>query len=361
MSPARRADDEPPAGYAVTIGETMALLRQLEAGPLQHATTLGLGIGGAESNVAIGLQRLGVPAAWVGRLGADSLGELVIRQIRGEGVLVKAVRDPDAPTGLMVKEHRSALDTRVWYYRAGLAGARLSPADIDLDLVREARLLHVTGITLALSATAAGAVFDAVRVARKAGVPVSFDLNNRSALWSRTAAQEAYRAMMPLADIVFAGDDEAEIALGPTTAATRAGTPGGRQDAAPQALQGAGHAAAAGDTDPFANGLRLARGLIALGAGEAVIKLGARGAAAVVAGAEYRQQAVPVPVVDTVGAGDAFVAGYLAELLAGAPVATRLHTAATAGAYVCTVAGDWEGLPRRDELATLGSGDPVSR
>jgi 2-dehydro-3-deoxygluconokinase len=323
-----------PQARVVTIGETMALMRALEPGPLQHAATLGLGIGGAESNVAIGLQRLGVDATWMGRLGQDSLGELVMRQIRGEGVDVHAVRDPGAATGLMVKEHRSALDTRVWYYRAGLAGSRLCPEDLDLDLVRHAALLHLTGITLALSPTAAEAALMAARTAREAGVPVSFDLNNRSSLWSREAARAGFRAMIPLADIVFAGDDEASIALD-----TQAGV----------------------DEDVFECGLRLARGLIDMGAGHAVIKLGSHGAVAVVDGRSYRQPVVPVPVVDTVGAGDAFVAGYLAEFLAGRPVETRLATAATAGAYVCTVAGDWEGLPRRDELTSLGAPDPVTR
>lgn len=318
----------------MTLGETMALLRSLEAGPLQHAAALGLGIGGAESNVAIGLQRLGVSAAWMGRLGADSLGELVLRQIRGEGVDVHAVRDPDHATGLMVKEHRSALDTRVWYYRSGLAGSRLCPEDLDLDLVRRASLLHLTGITLALSHSASDAAFAAAEAARSAGVPVSFDLNNRSSLWTREEAREAYLAMIPLADIVFAGDDEAAIPLDDDQATTQ---------------------------DLPSRGIGLARGLLGLGAGQAVVKLGAAGAVAVADGREYRQSAIPVPVVDTVGAGDAFVAGYLAEFLAGEPVSVRLATAATTGAYACTVAGDWEGLPRRDELAGLGAGDPVTR
>ena len=102
-------------------------------------------------------------------------------------------------------------------------------------------------------------------------------------------------------------------------------------------------------------------GLIALGAGQAVVKLGAAGAVAVIDGVEYEEAAVPIVPVDAVGAGDAFVAGYLAEYLAGEPVATRPETAVTVGAYACLTHGDWEGLPRRAELASLTATEPVTR
>ncbi len=310
----------------VTLGETMGLLSNAEPGPLQHAGSLRLSIGGSESNTAIGLARLGVEVTWFGRVGSDALGEMVLREIRGEGVRVLAARDTEAPTGLMLKERRSTMDTRVSYYRSGGAGVRLSAADLDLEVVRGADLLHVTGISLALSERCAGAVHTAVSAAREAGVPVSFDLNFRSKLWSRQAARQAYRSMIPLCDIVIAGDDEAGVVLG-----------------AGQAPE------------------ELARGLAELSRGEAVVKLGARGAVACSGDQIYRQPVVPVTVVDTVGAGDGFVAGYLAEYLAGEPVPARLRTAATVGAYACTVTGDWEGLPRRDELAALTATEPVSR
>jgi 2-dehydro-3-deoxygluconokinase len=310
----------------VTIGETMALMATPTYGPLAHSRSLSLSIGGAESNVAIGLRRLGVAATWISRLGDDSLGDLVLREISAEGVSVVATRDPEAPTALMIKERRSGVQTLVWYYRSGSAASRMTVDEVDLDLVRGASLLHLTGITPALSTTMAEVTFEAVRVAREAGVPVSFDLNYRGRLWSPELAGETYRKIVPLVDIVFAGDDEAAIAVGP------GGSP-----------------------------LELAHRLVQLGAGEAVVKLGARGAVAVVAGHEHVRAAVPVEVVDTVGAGDAFVAGYLADYLAAADVPTRLTTAVTAGAYQCLVTGDWEGMPRRAELAALTATEPVSR
>ena len=136
----------------VTLGETMASLLAPGVGPLRHQPHLHLHVGGAESNVAISVVRLGGQATWVGRVGDDELGDLVLAQLRGEGVDVRhAVRDDGAPTGLMIKippdEHRRAGHL----LPAGSAGSRLSPADIPVDAVRAAGALHVTGITPALS------------------------------------------------------------------------------------------------------------------------------------------------------------------------------------------------------------------
>ncbi|WP_308190949.1 sugar kinase [Pseudonocardia terrae] len=172
----------------VTLGETMGLLAADTVGHLQHVSTMRLGIGGAESNVAIGLARLGTPVSWIGRVGADSLGDRVVRELRAEGVDVHAVRDPGAPTRLMLKERPPGGGVRVWYYRRHGAGARLSPSDVDDEVIGGATLLHVTGITPALGDAPAKAVEHAVAVAREAGVTVSFDVNHRSTLWSDAEA-----------------------------------------------------------------------------------------------------------------------------------------------------------------------------
>lgn len=242
----------------VTLGETMALVKADEPGPLAqahaHAHALSLAIGGAESNFAVAVARLGASVTWVGRVGQDSLGDLVLRELRAEGLDVVGVRDHEAPTGLMVKERRTAGQLRVWYYRTGSAGSRLRPADV-----------------------------------------------------------------------VFAGEDEAAIAVGPGTATA------------------------------------LARRLAELGPAQVVLKQGSAGAYALVDGVEHEQAAVAVTPVDTVGAGDGFVAGYVAELLAGLTVPERLATAVRVGAFACLAAGDWEGMPRRDELSMLDAAEPVSR
>jgi 2-dehydro-3-deoxygluconokinase len=312
--------------HVVTFGETMALMSSDRPGPLKHASSLSLGIGGSESNVAIALTRLGTPATWIGRIGQDPLGDLVETAISGEGVEVHALRDPHAPTGLMIKERRTSSTSRVWYYRRGSAGSRLRAGDVRSEQIRSAALLHISGISLALSDAMAGLVIESMETARSAGVPVSFDLNYRARLWSPKDAAAAYATAIRLADIVFAGEEEAEIALG------------------------ASHAPAEG-----------ARRLCDLGPHEAVVTRGHRGAVAFINGELHVQDAIPVNAVDTVGAGDAFVAGYLSERLRGAGAAERLATGAAAGAYACLTAGDWEGLPTREELSGLLAAEPVTR
>ncbi|MEV4673507.1 MULTISPECIES: sugar kinase [Actinomadura] len=311
----------------VTFGETMARLDNPVVGPMRHARSLDLGIGGAESNTAIGLARLGGTAAWFGRVGDDEFGRLITTALAGEGVrLGHTVVDESAPTALLFKERRSGTLTRVQYYRTGSAGSRLSPADVPHDLIRSARVLHVTGITAAISDTARRAVDDAVETARAAGVPVSLDLNYRSALWTPAEAGECLHDLVKRADLVFATEQEARLVV-----------PG---------------------DDPAG----LAAALAALGPRDVLVKRGAAGVVAYCAGTLHVQPAHKVPVVDPVGAGDAFAAGYLAEFARGLPVAARLATATAAGAYAVTVRGDWEGLPSRADLDFLKTTeDNVSR
>jgi 2-dehydro-3-deoxygluconokinase len=271
--------------------------------------------------------RLGGTATWMGRVGADGIGDLIRRELRAEGVECRLAVDDDAPTGLMVKSSPQGGRTRVDYHRRASAGSRLRPDDIDVDIVRAAGILHVTGITLALSESARTAVDRAVDIALEAGVPVSFTVNHRSRLWSAELATPHYRALAARVTIVVASDDEAPLLL----------------------------ASADG-----ADALGRARRISALGPAEVIVTRGAEGCVAVIDGEEFTVPAVPVQVVDSVGAGDAFVAGYLAERLVGATAADRLTTAVRAGAAACLGPGDWESLPRREALADPGA-DPVTR
>ncbi|WP_149260623.1 sugar kinase [Actinomadura sp. K4S16] len=311
----------------VTFGETMARLENPVVGPMRHARSLDLGIGGAESNTAIGLSRLGGSAAWFGRVGDDEFGRLITTALAGEGVrLGHTVVDGTAPTALLFKERRSGTLTRVQYYRTGSAGSRLRPSDVPHDLIRSARVLHVTGITAAISDTARQALDGAVETARDAGVPVSLDLNYRAALWTPAEAGECLHTLVKRADLVFATEREARLVV-----------PG---------------------DDPAA----LATALAALGPRDVLVKRGAAGVVAFCEGRLHVQPAHRVPVVDPVGAGDAFAAGYLAEFVRGLPAAARLATATAAGAYAVTVRGDWEGLPSRADLELLKAAeDDVTR
>lgn len=311
-------------GGLVTFGETMALFAAVEIGPLRHGRYLTIGMAGSESNVSIGVRRLGIPATWFGRVGSDELGDLIERELNAERVAARVIRDGSAPTGLMIKERRTGDVVRVKYYRSGSAGSRLCSEDLDEDAIRSAGVLHVTGITLALGKLPAQAVRSAIEIARSAGVPVSVDINYRAALWSPGEAREVLVDIVRQADIVFAGEAEAELVVG------------SEGDGAFQRLS-------------------------SLGPSQVVLKRGRRGASAVIDGARVDRRAVPVTVVDTVGAGDAFVAGYLAELLKGSPVERRLDVASIGGAFAVSATGDWETLPRSEELSLLGVEDEVLR
>jgi 2-dehydro-3-deoxygluconokinase len=296
-----------------TFGETMGLVAAAGIGPLEYVRSFSFGVGGAESNVAIGVARLGGRATWLGRIGPDATGDLIERRLRSERVRTLALRD-GAYTGLMIRFRRSGEYVQVDYHRAGSAGSRLAPADIPAAELESASVVHVTGITPALSDSARAAVFQAVQKARAAGVTVSVDVNYRAKLWSRFDAAPVLRDLVSLADVAFAGPGEAALFVDP---------------AAP------------------------VDGLAALGPREVVVKDGARGCTALIDGARLAVPAPPVRVVDPVGAGDAFVAGYLAERLAGAPPEARLRTAVAAGSFAVTVPGDCEGLPSRTDLAAF--------
>ncbi|MFI8630977.1 sugar kinase [Microbacterium sp. NPDC077663] len=308
-----------------TFGETMALVRA-ESGPWETASSATIGVGGADSNVAIGLARLGVDVSWLGRVGDDALGRRIVRELRAEGVDVHAPIGPGR-TGLMVKEKRTPHTSGVIFYRAGSAGSTLSPEDIPTAVIAAAELVHVTGITAALSASARATVDAVIDLARSGGVPVSFDVNHRPSLWRDEDPAPLYRSLAQRSDIVFAGDDEARLLVGE------------------------------GPGEPLA----LAHAIAELGPADVLIKSGSRGSVGVVDGEEIIRPALSVPVVDTVGAGDAYVAGYLAARLAGDSAAERVRLATAAGAFACLHIGDWEGLPRRDDLRLLDSEDPVTR
>jgi 2-dehydro-3-deoxygluconokinase len=312
----------------VTFGETMALMRSTDCGPLSSGTTFSLGVGGAESNVAIGLARLGVSVAWRGRVGADAPGEVVRTALAGEGVEACCIVDEDAPTGLMLKHRRIPGRSAVSYYRRGSAGSRLSPADLDADQIRRARVLHVSGITPALSESARETTMHALDIAQAAGVAVSFDVNYRSRLWSPEVARATFREIASRADFVFAGLEEAELLV------DRAGADDEPEDLAARVRD--------------------------LGPREAVIKLGPSGALSTGV-VTATAPAFRVDVVDSVGAGDAFVAGWIAALLDGAPARDRLVLGNQTGAFACMSEGDWEGAASLDDLDLLLEAEPVRR
>jgi 2-dehydro-3-deoxygluconokinase len=302
----------------LTFGETMAALHG--AGPLRLGGTMELSIAGSESNVAIGLARLGHSVEWVGRVGDDELGRLVLRTLRAEGVEVRgALVDESAPTGALLFERRIGDVTRVSYYRSGSAGSAIRSSDVADRVTSELSILHVTGVTAALGPDAANTVRTCVERARAHGVAVSLDVNFRSRLWSPAAARSALRPLLAQVDILFASEDEVQIV----------------------------------SPEPEVDADVAARAIVAGGTPTVVVKRGGAGATAFTCDGEISVPARSVRAVDVVGAGDAFVAGYLSARLDGLQTELCLARAAVLGAFAVSRVGDWEALPSRDELGLL--------
>jgi 2-dehydro-3-deoxygluconokinase len=298
----------------VTFGEAMAVLRG--DGPLRVGPSMQLSVAGAESNVAIGLARLGHAARWAGRVGDDELGALVLRTLRAEGVdTIWTCVDPERPTGLMLREHRVGDIVRVQYYRSGSAGGAITTDDVLPALDEGARVLHVTGVTPALGDAAAECVRAAIDRAGEIGALVSLDVNYRARLWPAAAARDQLRRLLRGVNVLFASEHELPLV-------------------------------AAGPAELLDEGVR-----------EVVVKRGAAGASSYTAEGVTTAAAKAIRVVDVVGAGDAFAAGYLSALLDGGGVAARLERAVITGAFAVAHHGDWEGSPNRAELHLLDAAE----
>lgn len=306
----------------LTLGETMASMRS--AGPLRLGGALNLSIAGSESNVAIGLARLGHTASWVGVVGDDELGSLILRTLRAENVdTTQAHTHQDASTGTITIERRVGDIARVLYHRSESAGSTLSTEHVTRAFAECApRWVHLTGITPALSQTARAAVEAALDLAAAAGAKVSLDVNYRSRLWDRELAARYLRSIVTRVDLLVASDDELALVT-PEECTTEA-----------QRIEW----------------------LLHHGVGEVVITRGAAGASLHNRVGTLHQAAAPVLVVDTVGAGDAFTAGLLSATLDDLPDDDRLRRAALCGAFAVGSPGDWEGTPARDELSLLDQG-----
>ena len=313
----------------VTVGECLVAFVAAAPGPLAEATTFERFVAGAEANVAVGLARLGHSVALIGRIGADGFGDAIRRRLRGEGVSTDFLATEDgAATGLLFRERRIVGPAQVLYARRDSAGSRLPVGDVDraaeAGLFRDAKWLHLSGITPALSDDAKAATFRAAELARSSGLTVSLDLNLRRRLWSDEVARPVLRDLAALSDVVLGSPDELAAIVGQ------------RPDAEPA---------------------ELARAVLSLGPSVAVVKLGAEGALLATAGPEPATivwPALPLPnVVDPVGAGDAFCAGFIAARLEDLSFERALAYANACGAAAASSLGDQTGLPGRDELMAL--------
>lgn len=308
-----------PAFDVAVFGEAMLLLVANEPGLLEHATSFHKRTAGAETNVAIGLARLGLRVGWASRLGADSMGRSLLATMQGEGIdCSHVVQDSAHRTGLQFKERvTDGRDALGEYHRKGSAASRMGPADVDERWLCSARHLHATGVFAALSETSLQAAIRSLEVMRAAGRSISFDPNLRPTLWSSPETMRHWiNTLSGYADWVLPGMEEGMFLSGETT---------------PEGV---------------------ARFYRKRGAKLVVVKLGADGAYfdSESAGTGF-VPGFPVPeVVDTVGAGDGFAVGVISALLQGLSVPSAVLRGAWIGARAVQVLGDTEGLPSRSEL-----------
>ena len=304
------------------FGEMMMLLVADRPGPLEEVPSFHKRTAGAETNVAIGLARLGLRVAWASRLGTDSMGRYLLGEMRREGIDCSHVEcDPTQRTGFQFKGRvTDGSDPLVEYHRKGSAASQMTPADVDAEWLRSARHLHATGVFPAISATARAAAQKTLDVMRTAGRTISFDPNLRPSLWaSPEEMRREINALAFQADWVLPGLEEGLFLTGEST---------------PEAI---------------------ARFYRERGARLVAVKLGPAGAyydseegCGYVPGFPVRE------VVDTVGAGDGFAAGVVSALLEGRSVLDAVRRGAWIGARAVQVLGDTEGLPTRAELQAAG-------
>ncbi|UOR11518.1 sugar kinase [Halobacillus amylolyticus] len=300
----------------ITLGETMVLFTPKSSGLMRYAGDFSTKVAGAESNVAIGLARLGHQTGWISRLGKDEFGEKIQSFIRGEGVDVSQVTfDDSASTGLYFKEKLTANELRLKYYRSDSAASRMSDDDLDETYISNARFLHVTGITPALSEHCFETVLKAMEYAHRNGVTVVFDPNLRRKLWTDSYARQVLRKLSGMADIVLPGIDEAEFIFGQSDHES------------------------------------LAQAFFDNGAKTVIMKLGKKGAYVHSDQSKGFVEGFPVEqVVDPVGAGDGFAAGCLSGLIDGLGLKEAVKRGNAVGAMVTMVDGDVEGLPGKARL-----------
>jgi dehydrogluconokinase len=312
------------AAFDVALfGEAMLLLVADRPGPIENAESFHKRTAGAETNVAIGLARLGFKVGWASRLGTDSMGRSLLASMRGEGIdCSQVICDEAQTTGFQFKARvTDGSDPPVESHRKGSAASHIGPSDVDEAWLRTARHLHATGVFAAISDTSLKAALKCMDVMRGAGRTISFDTNLRPPLWSSTAAMRYWvNELASRADWVLPGIEEGLLLTGHDR---------------PEDI---------------------ARFYRERGAKLVVVKLGAEGAYydSDVAGTGLVEGFPVKEVIDTVGAGDGFAVGVVSGLLEGRNVSDAVRRGVWIGARAVQVLGDTEGLPTRAELAEAG-------
>jgi|SRR5699024_6664755 len=299
----------------IAIGESMVSLVNEPKGFIRHADGFKPYVAGAETNTLIGLSRLGHKTSWISALGQDELGELILHKVRAEDVDTSEVLLKNKRTGVFFKQISPDGSVDVTYYRADSAASNMSIDDIDMDAIRRAEVLYLTGITLSLSRSARNMLFEVVKQLGD-DVKVVFDPNIRLKMWSAEEARETILEFLPHVDCLIAGRDEVDILLGKM-----------RPDEALKSFR-------------------------KLGCSKVVLKLGKEGAMYDFDGIRGSvKNPRQFEEIDPVGAGDAFAAGIVSGLLNDERADELVGKACFLGGYITQFVGDYQGFPSGDRLS----------
>ncbi|WP_332696723.1 sugar kinase [Halalkalibacter lacteus] len=313
----------------ITIGDAMVSLNPQTKGPLRFVSAFDRKVGGAELNVAIGCSRLGLQTRWISRLGNDEFGRYIYNFVRGEGIDVSEVKLVEGyPTSVHFKEVLEDGSGRTFYYRANSPTSTLTEDKLIDSQFQGAKLLHITGVFPAVDKDKNVEVIKkAIMLAKEQGMLISCDPNIRLKLWSKEDAKAALCEFLPFVDILLTGLEEAEMIFG--------------------------------TNDPE----QIIEASTELGISYIAIKQGEKGSIGYHNGEYIDSPPVkPKKVVDTVGAGDGFDAGFIYGVLQQWPLLKTLHFANTIGSMVVSVSGDNEGLPYLDDiLMQLGEKEFIER
>jgi 2-dehydro-3-deoxygluconokinase len=302
----------------VAVGEAMVELSAQQPVRLRDVRSFDAGWGGDTSNAAVAAARLGRASAYITRVGDDEFGASLLDLWQREGVDASAVRRvAGAPTGIYLLSREARHEHSFTYYRRGSAASTLEVADLPVDLITGARVVHTSGITQAISASACDAALAALQTARSSGVLTSYDPNFRPSLWSEQRARATFLGTLPLVDVLLPSLDDAAVLL--------------QRD------------------DPAA----IVEELLSRGPQVVALKLGPEGALVGDASGITHVEPYRVAVVDPAGAGDTFDAGFLVGWLEGLPATACTDVANAAAALTATGAGCVAPIPTREAVERL--------
>jgi 2-dehydro-3-deoxygluconokinase len=312
----------------ITIGDAMIAMCPKEKGPIIFCNTFERKVGGAELNVAIGCARLGLESGWISRLGNDDFGKYILKTARGEGIDTSEVKLVDGyPTSVYFREVLADGSSRSFYYREKSPTSTMKSEELNEEYFKKAKVLHITGVFPSITKNNQEIILESVRLAKKHNLTVSFDPNIRLKMWTKEEAKAYIEKLLPDVDILLIGDEEIEILLGDTT---------------------------------IEDAIKTFHGY---GIEKVIVKKGAKGALGSDGKNVYEVDAIkPKALVDTVGAGDGFAAGFLTSLVKGKTLEECVKFANAVGSLVVGVEGDNEGLPcYEDVLVHLGQSKKIER